>query len=192
MSCLKLCVRRGFPSLPLSAALLSGAAAQSLSISGLYQQGQTYILRRIGGFEISTHAYTSWSHLCLDMCVYFMLEYCWSYTAQIMLSGGMVPAATWWSSLHLLGLIVCQEVEVFVCVFKICLFIWRTVTGEERTEIHRYFSLVHSPKDHNSQIWVRRKPGARNSICVSPMGGRELSTWAILCCLFGTLAGVLQ
>lgn len=31
------------------------------------------------------------------------------------------------------------------------------------------------PKDHNSQDWVRLKPGARDSVQVSRVGGRALS-----------------
>lgn len=33
--------------------------------------------------------------------------------------------------------------------------------------------------------WVWPRPGVRNSICISPMGGRDTGVWPINCCLPG-------
>lgn len=47
---------------------------------------------------------------------------------------------------------------------------------------HIFHALVHSPNACHSQAWARPKPGAKNSILVSHVGGGGPSTWDIFHC----------
>lgn len=54
---------------------------------------------------------------------------------------------------------------------------------QKQTEI---YSVVHSANVRISQGWTTVKPGTRNSIRISHMGGRNPSIWAITCFLPGS------
>lgn len=63
--------------------------------------------------------------------------------------------------------------------FSRALLIWKVERQKEG--IFRWF--LYSPNGRNSQVFARRKPGGKDSIQISYMGGRDPSTCAIICCL---------
>lgn len=87
------------------------------------------------------------------------------------------------------GILKSKELNDFPFFFKLT-FIWMTVS---RMDIQLSCVLIHSLRACDackSWGWTGLKPGARHSIWSSPMGNRNLGTWAIHCCLPGcVLAG---
>lgn len=75
------------------------------------------------------------------------------------------------------------------------LFIWKTEklgrehqvrNGGERDICHSWF-IFWIPAA--TGVWARLKPGIKNPLRISHLSGRNSSTWIIICCLQGALAG---
>lgn len=62
-------------------------------------------------------------------------------------------------------------------------------SGKETDKELMFNLMVHSTNGCNSQIWVRSKPEAGNSLCMPYMNCRDPSTSAFFCAFQGPLAG---